>query len=127
VIGTLNILTHPGKILFDMGATSSFISRKFIDAHRISICVLEHPMLILSTGGTIVMNHAKMDQVIMIYRHAITFSDTHEGDCSYLGNGLVVRKWNRDSLQREKVSLKSTDGGRIVYQGDKNTRIKVEL
>jgi hypothetical protein len=26
VIGTLSILTHPGKVLFDTGATTSFIS-----------------------------------------------------------------------------------------------------
>jgi hypothetical protein len=31
VIGTLSILTHPGKVLFDTGATTSFISKDFVE------------------------------------------------------------------------------------------------
>ena len=33
VIGTLNIMTYPGTVLFDTGATTSFISKEFIDAY----------------------------------------------------------------------------------------------
>ena len=31
VIGTLNIMTYPGTVLFDTGATTSFISKEFFD------------------------------------------------------------------------------------------------
>jgi hypothetical protein len=34
IIGTLNISTYPGKVLFDTRATTSFISREFIDAYK---------------------------------------------------------------------------------------------
>jgi hypothetical protein len=33
VLGMLNIMTYPGKALFDRGATTSFISKEFIDAY----------------------------------------------------------------------------------------------
>jgi hypothetical protein len=33
VIGTLSILTHPGKVLFDTGTTTSFISKNFIEKY----------------------------------------------------------------------------------------------
>ena len=36
VIGTLNIMTYPGTILFDTGATTSFISKEFIDAYGLN-------------------------------------------------------------------------------------------
>jgi predicted RNA-binding protein with PUA domain len=50
VIGTLSILTHPGKVLFDTGATTSFISKQFVDRFGIRCSVLEHPITILSLG-----------------------------------------------------------------------------
>jgi hypothetical protein len=31
VLGTLNILTHPGKVLFDTGATTSFLAQEFVE------------------------------------------------------------------------------------------------
>jgi hypothetical protein len=49
VIGTLNILTHPSKVLVDTVENTSFISRKCIDAYVISSHALEHPMTIVST------------------------------------------------------------------------------
>ena len=36
VIGTLQILTHPGKVLFDTGATTSFIAQQFIVQYEIN-------------------------------------------------------------------------------------------
>ena len=34
-IGTLKILSHPGKVLFDTGATTSFMSQQFVDTYGI--------------------------------------------------------------------------------------------
>ena len=33
LIGTLEIMTYSGKVLFDTGATTSFMSKEFIDAN----------------------------------------------------------------------------------------------
>jgi hypothetical protein len=33
VLGTLDIMTYSGKVLFDIGSTASFISKEFIEAY----------------------------------------------------------------------------------------------
>jgi hypothetical protein len=50
VIGTLQILSYPGKVLFDTGATTSFISQEFVDLYGISCNKLEYPITVLSVG-----------------------------------------------------------------------------
>jgi hypothetical protein len=50
VIGTLQILSHPGKVLFDTGATTSFVSQEFIGLYGIPCNKLEYPITILSAG-----------------------------------------------------------------------------
>jgi hypothetical protein len=66
VIGTLNISTYPGKVLFDTGATTSFISREFIDAYGMRCNELAYPVTILSAGGIMLDTHIRKQQVIMI-------------------------------------------------------------
>ena len=70
VIGTLQILTQSGKVLFDTGATTSFISQQFIIKHGISCTKLDTHITILSAGGTILVTHTKLGQVIMINKCA---------------------------------------------------------
>jgi hypothetical protein len=36
VIGTLQILSHPSKVLYDTGATTSFISQEFFDLYGLT-------------------------------------------------------------------------------------------
>jgi hypothetical protein len=55
VIGTLQILSHLGRVLFDTGATTSFISQEFVDLYGIPCNKLEYPITVLSAGGTILV------------------------------------------------------------------------
>jgi hypothetical protein len=48
VLGMLNIMTYPGKVLFDIGETTSFISKEFIDAYGLKCKPLDRPITILS-------------------------------------------------------------------------------
>jgi hypothetical protein len=130
VIGTLQILTHPGKVLFDTGATTSFISQQFIIKHGISCTKLDTPITILSAGGTIVVTHAKQKQVIMINKCAFDADlfilpmkdiDVILGMNWLEANGALIDCVNKT------MSLKSPDGSRMIYQGDKHTQIEVEL
>jgi hypothetical protein len=50
MIGTLQILAHPGKVLFDTGATTSFILQEFVDLYGITCNKLEYPITVLSMG-----------------------------------------------------------------------------
>jgi hypothetical protein len=61
VIGTLQILSHPGKVLFDTGATTSFISQEFVDLYRIRCNKLEYPITVLSAGGKILVTHLRQE------------------------------------------------------------------
>jgi hypothetical protein len=75
VIGMLQILSHPGKVLFDTGATTSFISQEFVDLYGITCNKLEYPITVLSAGGTILVTHLKQEQVIMT-RDCIYLADS---------------------------------------------------
>jgi hypothetical protein len=130
VIGTLQLLSHPGKVLFDTGTTTSFISQEFVDLYGITCNKLEYPITILSAGGTILVTHLKQEQVIMI------------SDCVYLANLFLIpmkdmavilgMDWLEENgaqidCKEKNMSLRSLGGGRIVYQGDHHAHIEVQL
>jgi hypothetical protein len=130
VIGTLQIISHPGKVLFDTGATTSFISQEFVDLYGIPCNKLEYPNTVLSVGGTILATHLKQELVIMIH------------DCIYLANLFLIpmkdmavilgMDWLEENgaqidCRERTMSLRSQGGGRIVYQGDRHAHIEVQL
>jgi hypothetical protein len=117
VIGTLQILSHPGKVLFDTGATTSFISQEFVDLYGIPCNKLEYPITVLSAGGTILVTHLRQEQVIMIR------------NCVYLANLFLIpvkdmavilgMDWLEENgaqidCREKTMSLRSPGGGRIV-------------
>jgi hypothetical protein len=51
VIGTFMVNTHPATVLFNTGATHSFITRSFVEHHGIHISTLKRCMLVSSPGG----------------------------------------------------------------------------
>jgi hypothetical protein len=55
VLGTINIMTYPRKVLFDTGATMSFISKEFIDSYGLKCKPLDRPISILSARGTVLV------------------------------------------------------------------------
>jgi hypothetical protein len=65
VIGTLSILSHPGKVLFDTGATT-FISKQFMEQYGIRCSMIESPITVLSARGTLVVTHIRKEQIIRI-------------------------------------------------------------
>ena len=51
VIGMFPVNSNSTTVLFDSGASHSFIAYTFIKKHGIPICVLKKPMLVNSHGG----------------------------------------------------------------------------
>jgi hypothetical protein len=43
--------SHPATILFDSGASHSFISSSFVANHSLPIATMKHTMLVSSPGG----------------------------------------------------------------------------
>jgi len=51
VIGTFMVNSYPATILFDTGATHSFITQSFVGHHGIRTSTLKRCMLVSSPGG----------------------------------------------------------------------------
>jgi hypothetical protein len=130
VIGTLQLLSHPGKVLFDTGATTSFISQEVIDLYGIPCNKLEYPITVLSVGGMILVTHLRQEQVITI-RDCIYYADLFlipmKDMAVILGMDWLEENGAQIDCKEKIVSLRSPGGGRIVYQGDHHARIEVRL
>jgi hypothetical protein len=57
VLGMFLANSHPTIILFDSGASHSFISSKFIAKHNLSITIMKHTMLVSLLGGEMKTKH----------------------------------------------------------------------
>jgi hypothetical protein len=121
VIGMLSILTHPGKVLFDTDATTSFISKNFVEKFRLRCETIVHPMTMVTTGGKLLVTHLKPDQVNRIC------------DCPYFTDLYVLifknievvlgMDWMSDhgahiDCDEKTVSIQKPGGGRITYQAN---------
>jgi hypothetical protein len=57
VLGMFLASSHPATILFDSGASHSFISSSFVAKHSLPIATMKHTMLVSSPGGEMRTNH----------------------------------------------------------------------
>jgi hypothetical protein len=67
VIGTFMVNTHPATVLFDTGATHSFITWSFIEHHGIHTSTLKRCMLVSSPGGQL-RSHIFCPRVSVVIR-----------------------------------------------------------
>jgi hypothetical protein len=51
LLGTFLASSHPTTVLFDLGASHSFISSTFVVKHHLPITIMMHTMLASSPGG----------------------------------------------------------------------------
>jgi hypothetical protein len=57
VLGMFLASSHPATILFDSGASHSFILSSFVVKHNLSIANMKHTMLVSSLGGELRTKH----------------------------------------------------------------------
>jgi hypothetical protein len=57
VLGMFLASSHPATILFDSGASHSFISSSFVTKHSVPIATMKHTMLVSSLGGEMSTKH----------------------------------------------------------------------
>jgi hypothetical protein len=67
VIGTFMVNTHPATVLFDTGATHSFITQSFVEHHGIPTSTLKRCMLVSSPGGQL-RSHVFCPRVSVVIR-----------------------------------------------------------
>jgi hypothetical protein len=53
MLGTFSVNSIPATILFDSGASHSFISQAFVRNHSIPLVAMKNTMIVNSLGGTI--------------------------------------------------------------------------
>ena len=64
VIGTSMVNSYPATVLFDTGATHSFITQSFVEHHGIRTSTLKRCMLVSSPGGQL-RSHISCPRVIV--------------------------------------------------------------
>jgi hypothetical protein len=57
VLGMFLASSHPATILFDSGASHSFIASSFVAKHNLPIANMKHTMLVSSPGGEMRTKH----------------------------------------------------------------------
>jgi hypothetical protein len=57
VLGTFLASSHPATILFDSGASHSFIPSSFVVKHNLLIATMKHTMLVTSPIGEMRTRH----------------------------------------------------------------------
>jgi hypothetical protein len=67
VIGTFMVNTHPATVLFDTGATHSFITQFFVEHHGIPTSTLKRCILVSSLGGQL-RSHIFCPRVSIVIR-----------------------------------------------------------
>jgi hypothetical protein len=53
VVGMFLVESHPAKVLFDTGATHSFVSTSWVKAHNIPVKPMIPPLRVNSVGGKV--------------------------------------------------------------------------
>jgi hypothetical protein len=56
-LGMFFASSHPSTILFDSGASHSFISSSLVAKHHLPITIMKHTMLVSSPGGEMRTKH----------------------------------------------------------------------
>jgi hypothetical protein len=57
VLGMFLASSHPATVLFDSGASHSFISSSFVVRHQLPITIMKQTMLVSSPGGELRTRH----------------------------------------------------------------------
>jgi hypothetical protein len=130
VIGTLSILHHPGKVLFDTGATTSFISKDFVKKYGLRCQAIAHPMTVVTAGGKLLVSQFKLDQVITICDYPY-FADLYvlplKNIKVVLGMDWMSNHGAHIDCEEKTMSIRKPGGGRITYQTDKHSHVEIVI
>jgi hypothetical protein len=73
-LGMFLATSHPTTVLFDSGASHSFISSSFAVKHNLPIATMKHTMLVSSPGGEMRTKH--ICPIVSITIRGYTFRQT---------------------------------------------------
>jgi hypothetical protein len=130
VIGTFMVNTHPAIVLFDTGATHSFITQSFVEHHGIHTSISERGMLVSSPGGQL-RSHIFYPRVSVVIK-GVEFSanlkvlDT-KGIDVILGMETLARWGVRIDCAQRTVHLSAPDGQEVTVSASEPSGILCQM
>src|SRR4051812_15431686 len=119
VIGKFPINTHPALILFDTGASHSFISRAFVDKYKLPTESMKESIRVSSPGGDMIASAGCRDLTVRIGTHnfiAHMVVLESQGLDVILGMDWMSMHGGHIDCAQRAVSLKTPDGKRIRFK-----------
>jgi hypothetical protein len=118
VLGMFLTSSHPTTILFDSGASHSFISSSFISKHSLPIATMKHSMLISSPGGEMRTKHICL--VVSITVRGVDFPSNlilldSKGIDIILGMDWLSKYDRVIQCARKAVKLTKKDGTSVEF------------
>ena len=98
VIGMFLVKSFTALVLFDTGASHSYISRGFVDKYRLPTRVLKTPMLVSSPGAEYMASRGCFQVPLSIGKHVLPSNLNHFGISRFgcdSGYGLAIDVWGK--------------------------------
>jgi hypothetical protein len=119
VLGMFLASSHPATILFNSGASHSFISSSFVAKHSLPIATMKHTMLVSSPGGEMRTKHICLAVSITI-RGGVDFLSNlilldSKGIDIILGMDWLSKYGRVIQCARKAVKLSKKDGTSVEF------------
>jgi len=120
IAGNFSIYSHPAYILFDSGATYSFISSKFVAKYQVEPTQKHRIGVMLPSGNTVICENLFENCPIEIMGENFP-SDLYQFDLAefdaILGMDWLHRHRAQIDCRLQKVSLRGPGRKRVSYKG----------
>jgi hypothetical protein len=118
VLGMFLIRLRPATILFDSGASHSFVSSSFVAKHNLPIATMKHTMLVSSPGGEMKTKH--ICPVVSITIRGVNFPSNlilldSKGIDIILGMDWLSKYDGVIQCTRKAVKLTKKDGTSVEF------------
>jgi len=116
VLGMFLVNSYPAIVLFDIGASHTFISARFVEKHNIDTCTMQNTMVVKSLGGR--MNTNTMCPGLSIKLRGVDFPINpivleSEGIDMIFGMRWLAKFKGTIQCAEKTISLTTPSGNRI--------------
>jgi hypothetical protein len=119
VVGMFSVESHPAKVLFDTGATHSFVTTTWVEMHNISVESMMPPMRVNSVGGKVqvgkICSNVRVEIRGIGFPSDLIVIDTPGVDV-ILGMNWLMKYEASVSCDKRSVTLKSPPGEKVVAE-----------
>jgi hypothetical protein len=118
-VGMFSVESHPAKVLFDTGATHSFVTATWVEMHDISVEPMMPPMRVNSVGGKVqedkICSNVRVEIRGIGFPSDLIVINTHGVDV-ILGMNWLMKYEASVSCDKRTVTLKCPPGEEVVAE-----------